>query len=149
METADVIVEEVYTATPEKVWSALTDLEALREWYFPLDAFEPMGGFRFQFKGKGNDGNEYLHLCEILEVAPHQKLSYSWQYEELQGYTVVTWELFPQDGGTKLRLTHTGLETLAAGGPDFARDNFVGGWTYFVKTALPTYLEKGTYRPDA
>ncbi len=147
MDTADVIIEEVYAAPPEKVWAAMTNLEALRDWYFPLDAFEAAEGFRFKFPGGTSEGKQYLHLCEILEVVPLKLLSYSWQYEGLPGYTVVSWELFRENGGTKLRLSHNGLETLAAGGPDFARDNFVGGWTYFVKTALPAYLEKTARLP--
>ena len=80
MDTADVIVEEVYATTAEKVWSALTNLEALREWYFPLHAFEAVAGFHFQFTGETSDGKKYLHLYEILEVAQHQKSSYSCQY---------------------------------------------------------------------
>jgi uncharacterized protein YndB with AHSA1/START domain len=142
MNTNDVIIEGLYPAAPEKVWRAISELEALRKWHFPLDGFEAVTGFRFQFSGGNDKGQTYLHLCEVLEVMEGKKLSYSWQYEGLPGYTVVSFELFEEASGTRVRLTHTGLETLAEAGPDFAKENFVGGWTYFVHTALPKYLEE-------
>lgn len=69
-----------------------------------------------------------------------KKLSYSWRYEGYEGNSEVTFELFPEEGGTKLRLTHTGLGSFPPN-PDFARQNFVDGWTYIILTSLPGYLE--------
>ena len=70
-----------------------------------------------------------------------RKLTYSWQYEGLPGSTFVTFELFPEGDKTKLRLTHTGLETFSNNGPDFQRTSFAGGWTALIGTNLKEFLE--------
>ncbi|MCP9750348.1 SRPBCC domain-containing protein [Ferruginibacter sp. HRS2-29] len=52
----------------------------------------------------------------------------------------VTWELEEQGENTLVTITHTGIETMEVNGPDFAKTNFTGGWTYFLEDALMKYL---------
>ena len=47
------------------------------------------------------------------------------------GQSLVTFDLFPEGGGTRLRITHEGLETFPQTG-QFARKNFEGGWTALI-----------------
>lgn len=141
MDSNDAIVEQLNKAAPAKVWTAISEVAEMRSWYFPLDAFEPKVGFAFSFVSGNSEDSPYLHLCEVVEVIPQKKLSYTWQYNGLPGCTTVSFELLEHRSGTLLRLTHSGIETLAEGGTDFARENFVGGWTYFLKTALADYLK--------
>jgi len=42
-------------------------------------------------------------------------------------------------------LINTGLETFPVNNPDFVKENFVAGWTYFVNKALKEYTEKLTW----
>jgi len=56
----------------------------------------------------------------------------------------VCFELFAEGDQTRLKLTHTGLETFPVNNPDFVKENFVAGWTYFVNKALKEYAEKLT-----
>jgi hypothetical protein len=42
-----------------------------------------------------------------------------------------------------LRLTHAGLETFPAN-KDFAKENFVQGWTDFIGNSLKNYLENSS-----
>ncbi|WP_293303972.1 SRPBCC family protein [Pedobacter sp. UBA5917] len=141
MENEPVIVERVYNAPIDKVWKALTDNSEIKQWYFQLKEFKPEIGFKFQFTGGADDGPQYLHLCEITELVEGKKLAYTWRYDGLAGNSEVSWALFEQGDKTLLKLTHTGLESFAANGPDFAKTSFNGGWNYFVNDALKKYLE--------
>ena len=141
MNSNDVIIEQAYAAAPATVWKAISDVTEMRAWYFPLEAFEAEAGFSFQFVSGNSEDKPYLHLCKVVEVIPQQKLSYTWQYDGLPGCTLVSFELSERAPGTLLRLTHSDIETLAEGGADFKKENFVGGWTYFLKTALAGYLD--------
>ena len=138
---APFVIERTLNAPVEKVWKALTDKDEMKKWYFDLDAFKAEKGFNFQFTGQGHKGEQYLHLCEVMEVVPKQKLMYSWRYDGLEGNSFVTFELSPDGNKTKLKLTHAGLETFPKDNPDFAKESFSKGWTELIGTLLPKYLE--------
>lgn len=137
-----VVVERVLHAKPSIVWKALTDNATMKKWYFDMPAFEPTAGFEFQFIG-GTPEKQFLHLCKVMEGVPEKKLVHSWRYDGYPGNSTVTFELFAEGDTTLLRVTHEGLGTLAEGGPDFARENFVTGWNAIVGTNLPKFLETG------
>ena len=145
-----IIKEVLLNAPPSKVWKAITDKNAMKQWLFDLlTDFKPEVGFEFQFKGKGKRGQIYLHLCKITEVIPGKKLSYSWRYDKYPGNSFVTFELFEEGnlpdgkaGKTRLRLTHEGIESFGTDNPDFARESFNEGWTYFIGTAIKEFVEK-------
>lgn len=141
MKKENVVVERTFNAPIDKVWRAITDKDEMKSWYFQLEDFKPKVGFKFDFTGGPEDGPQYLHLCEVTEVIEGKKLTHSWRYDNYPGNSFVTWELFDKGEQTLLRLTHTGLETFEGIGPDFVRTSFVGGWTYFMHTALKNYLE--------
>ncbi len=135
-----VVVEEIYNAPIEIVWKALTDKAEMKKWYFDLSEFKPEVGFEFQFTGQGVKGDNYLHLCKITEVIPLKKLQYSWQYENLDGYSLVTFELYQEENKTRVKLTHSGIETFPKDNPDFNIKNFEGGWTELLTKLLKNYL---------
>ncbi len=134
-------IERTYNAPVEKVWKAITDKDQMKQWYFELDAFQPEPGFEFSFTGQGSKGEQYLHLCQVKEVIPNRKLSYSWKYSNYEGYSVVTFELFDEDGKTRLKLTHEGLESFPVH-PDFAIESFTAGWTELIGKNLKEFAEK-------
>jgi uncharacterized protein YndB with AHSA1/START domain len=140
METKPLIVERTYNAPVEKVWDAITDSTKMKSWYFDIDGFKPEVGTKFSFYAEC-DNVQYLHLCEVTEAEPQKKLTYSWKYADYPGESYVIWELFPEDGKTRLVLTHRGLETFPDH-KDFTRNSFTEGWTYFLDTALNDFLEK-------
>jgi uncharacterized protein YndB with AHSA1/START domain len=141
MNTQPFVIERVYDAPVDAVWSALTDKDKMKEWYFDIASFKPEVGFEFQFPAS-NEGRTYVHLCKITEVIPGKKLSYSWRYSDYPGNSVVSFELFAEGKKTRLKLTHTGLETFPRDSKDFARESFAAGWTYIVDKSLGNYLEK-------
>lgn len=113
----------------------------MKEWYFDLKEFKAEPGFEFQFVG-GPKEKAYLHLCRIIDVIAEKKLTYSWRYDGYEGISFVTFELFPEGDKTRLKLTHEGLESFPAGNKDFAKENFVLGWTDIIGKNFGEYLEK-------
>lgn len=139
MKQKPIIVERTYNAPISKVWKAITDKTEMKQWYFDLAEFKPEVGFKFQFMG-GTEDYQYLHLCEITEVVPQKKLTYSWRYDGYEGNSFVTFELFEEGDNTRLKLTHRGLESFPDN-KDFARSNFEQGWDEIINTSLQHYLK--------
>ena len=135
-----VVVERTYNAPVEKVWKALTDKEEMKKWYFDMSDFKPEVGFEFKFSGTKGERTA-VHLCKITEVVPKKKLAHTWRYEGNEGDSLVTFEFFAEGDKTRLRVTHTGLETFPAAPGHFAKKNFIGGWTHILGTGLKDYLE--------
>lgn len=137
------VIERTFNAPIDKVWTAITDRNQMKQWYFDIADFKPEVGFEFTFSA-GSEGKKYVHLCKITEVQPGKKLSYSWRYEGYKGNSIVTFELFDEGGATRLKLTHTGLETFPMNNPDFARESFAAGWTYIIGSSLKEFAEKAS-----
>jgi uncharacterized protein YndB with AHSA1/START domain len=139
-ETTDaVVVERTLNAPAAKVWKALTDVDQMREWYFDLKEFKPEVGFEFEFVVE-HEGNHYHHLCRVVEVIPEKKIAYTWRYKGEPGDSLVTFELFPDGTKTRLKLTHTGIETFPRT-PAYAQKNFEAGWTA-IATELEQFVTK-------
>ena len=134
-----IIVERTFDAPIARVWKALTDVDQMREWYFDLKEFKPEIGFEFEFAVE-HDGNTYHHLCKITEVIPQKKIAYTWRYKGEPGNSLVTFELSPQGNKTRLKLTHTGIETFPKT-PAYARKNFEARWSAIVGSELKQFLE--------
>ena len=143
MNNQPLVFERTFPASIATVWQALTDKDEMKKWYFDLAEFKTEPGFTFSFSA-GPDDKKYLHLCQVTEVITGKKITYSWRYDGYEGISYISFELFGDGDTTKLRLTHTGIETFPAGNADFARENFVGGWTYFMDTSLKSFLEKSS-----
>jgi uncharacterized protein YndB with AHSA1/START domain len=140
MSSKPFVIERTYNAPIARVWKAISDKQALAEWYFNLSDFKAEPGFEFTFPGQ-DKGKTFIHHCRVLEVIPEKKLSYTWAYAEYEGNSVVTFELFEEGDKTRIRLTHTGLETFPKL-PSFSRENFTMGWTEIIGNMLKTYVEK-------
>jgi uncharacterized protein YndB with AHSA1/START domain len=134
-----VVIERTFSAPPERIWKALTDVEEMRRWYFDLKEFKPEVGFEFEFTVE-HEGMKYCHLCKITEVISQKKLAYSWRYKGHEGDSLVTLELSADGDKTRLRLTHEGLETFPKA-PSFARKNFMEGWTQIIGSSLKEFVE--------
>lgn len=134
------IIEKIFDAPVSMVWKAITEKELMKQWYFDLKEFKAEVGFKFQFLGGPSPEKQYLHLCKITEVEVEKKLTYCWRYEGYKGCSYVTFELFPEKTKTKLKLTHSGLETFPANNPDFAKENFAAGWTAIIGTSLKDFI---------
>lgn len=139
----EIEITRVFDADVTTVWEAITNNDYLKQWYFVLEKFVPEKGFKFSFTGGPDNGIQYNHLCEIVEVIPEKKLAYSWQYEGYEGNSLVVFELFAEGEKTKLVFTHSGLSNFPAENSDFAIGNFEMGWNYFINEALVKFLKNG------
>ncbi len=137
-----VIKEVLLNAPASKAWKAITDKDDMKQWYFDFAEFKPEVGFEFQFLGGKDANNQYLHLCKITDVIVGKKLSYSWRYDGYPGNSIVTFELFAEGDKTRLILTHKDLESFGTDNPDFAKENFVEGWTHLIGISIKDFVEK-------
>jgi uncharacterized protein YndB with AHSA1/START domain len=137
-----IMIERIFNAPVPRVWQALTDVDQMREWYFDLKEFKAQIGFEFDFV-VDHEGNSYHHLCRVTEVIPERKIAYTWRYKGEPGDSLVTLELWPEGERTRLKLTHTGIETFPKT-PAYARKNFEAGWNTIVNSELRQFVEKQT-----
>ncbi len=135
-----VVIERTFNAPIAKVWRAITDVDQMRAWYFDLKEFKPEVGFEFEFSVE-HEGMTYHHLCRVTEVVPQKKIAYTWRYKGEPGDSLVTLELFAEDDNTRVKLTHTGIETFPKT-PAYARKNFESGWSAIIGTELKQFVEQ-------
>lgn len=94
--------------SPKVVWEYLTKPEHLELWLGKTD-FQAIVGHKFRFVSPyGNDS-----YCEVLEVTPFTRLSFSWQKKSAKDQrpfdSKVEWTLVPIENGTELHLVHNGF----------------------------------------
>jgi uncharacterized protein YndB with AHSA1/START domain len=136
-DTRDIVVDEVFPHALETIWKALTSGELMGRWMMAPTGFEPVRGKHFTFQTKPAGAWDGTIHCQVLEVVPTTRLAYAWKGgdEGNIGYgspldTVVTWLLSPTEGGTHLRLVHSGF---VIPGNDTAFKNMSEGWTKVVR----------------
>jgi uncharacterized protein YndB with AHSA1/START domain len=141
MKTEPFVIERTYDAPVNAVWQALTDKEKMKAWYFDVDDFKPEVGFTFHFWGE-DKGVKFEHECVVTDAVFERKIAYSWRYFDYPGNSLVSIELFDEGHQTRVKLTHTGLESFPQDNSSFARESFAKGWTYILGTSLKDYLAK-------
>ncbi len=115
-ETHDIVVDETLPREASAIWRVLTTGDLIARWLMPIAGFEPKVGNRFTFNTTPAGEWDGTIQCEVLEVVPNRRFSYSWKggHAANIGYgspldTVVTWTLEPVEGGTRIRLVHSGF----------------------------------------
>lgn len=118
--------------SPEFVWQALTDPQALAKWLLP-NTFKPLLGHRFRFLNRTAESKRQKVHCQVVELdAPH-RLAYTWRAEDEEIPTLVTWTLEPVEEGTYLHLEHIGPETSCV----------LGNRVDFIASSLVRFLSAG------
>ena len=126
-ETRSVVVEQEFAHAPERVWRALTEGDLISEWLMKND-FQPVVGHRFQFRMDPMPHWDGVITCEVLAVEPPERLAYSWGALGLE--SVVAWTLTRTEGGTLLRMEHSGFDAdheTAYKGATYGWQKFIGG----------------------
>jgi len=135
-DTRDIVVDEVLPHAPETIWKTLTTGELIDRWLMKATGFEPLKGARFTLQTTPAGAWDGVIHCEVLEVIRNERLSYSWQggHDGNAHYgsrleTIVTWTLVKVEGGTRLRLVHSGFVRPKN---DTAYRNLSEGWKKVV-----------------
>lgn len=107
---ADVVIECELPHSPEHVWRAITDQDLVGLWLTPSD-LRPEVGARFRLPSSQPSQDAPLVDCEVIEAIPNRVLR--WRQAERTATdatssveSIVTFELFPNSQGTRLRIIH-------------------------------------------
>ena len=104
-------IERRIAATPETVFSYLTDPAKFVAWMGTRAELDPTPGGRFRIEV----GADNTAAGEYLEVDPPHRLVFSWGWEGSEavppGSTTVEITVAPAGSGSILRLRHVGLPT--------------------------------------
>jgi len=125
-ETLTLVIERTFRHSPEKLWRALTEGPLLAQWLMNND-FEPQVGRHFQFRANPVPNWNGIIDCKVLVIDPLKQLSYAWGALGLD--SVVRFTLTPSDGGTHLRMEHSGFrpdQPQAYGGAKYGWQKFLG-----------------------
>ena len=143
MQHYPVRINYLINAPIDKVWNAITNKEAMKEWYFDIPDFDLKAGNVFNFYEPGGE-NKYHHRCQVLDIIPGKRFKHSWTHpSHSKAETEVIWELVTEENNTtRVFLTHDGLEKFADAGPDFTREKYLSGWHQIVGENLKNYVEK-------
>jgi len=126
-----IVLEARYDASPADVWHALTDAEALGNWFAPfITAQQNVGGIvEMSWDGK----NMWPTTIEVWEPERHLR----WADPAPAASDgpppprlMVDWLISTENGQTVLRLVHSGFGEGAKW--DDQVDGTLGGWTYFL-----------------
>jgi uncharacterized protein YndB with AHSA1/START domain len=96
--------------TPEKLWSALTDAEFMKQYWFGMRG-ESQWTAGSPWKLVASDG-QVFDSGEIVEAEPPRRLVIRWQHQikpelKAEGVSLCTMELEPSEDAVKLSITHT------------------------------------------
>ena len=143
----DAVISEVEIAVPaERVFQALITREQALQWgadkSFQITRWEMdarVGG-AWGFTGKETvSGRVYDHHGEVVEMDPPRVLAYTWLadfHSDPSHPTLVRWELTPIAGGTRVKVTHSGLAVLP-----ISRKDYADGWPGVVQN-LKQFVER-------
>jgi uncharacterized protein YndB with AHSA1/START domain len=127
--------------TPEKLWSALTNEEMIRQYWFGMTCecqFETGSSWKLV----SGDG-ELFDSGEIVEATPPLRLVIRWQHQKTpalkaEGMSTCTMDLEPEGTAVKLTITHT-IEQE----PSKFIEAVSGGWPKVISN-LKSLLETGS-----
>jgi uncharacterized protein YndB with AHSA1/START domain len=123
----EVVVTRRIGAAPATVYSFFTDVERWTAWQGvdgEIDAC-PGGVFRIRMPGA------QVAAGRFVELVPDRRIVFTWGWEGdgspvPPGSTTVTIELEPDEGGTLVRLIHTGLA------PPPVAEHHREGWELYI-----------------
>jgi uncharacterized protein YndB with AHSA1/START domain len=140
---APVILERTFKAPIDTVWKAITDIDQMKQWFIKeMESFEPKVGFETRATVQCEGKPSKVLILSVTEVKPGNRIAYSWRLEGKPGKSYVTIELFTEGAKTRLKLTHTGLESHQPEKyPDLSRTNYLQGWVSLIGESLRHYLE--------
>ncbi len=117
--------------SPETLFRAFTDPDALRQWWGPKDfridtiEFQATVGATYHVTLTAPDGSRWAHEGRFLEVEPPRRLVYTWQWTDgplSRAETLVELTFADASGGTLVTVSHSRFVS------DVECDLHVDGW---------------------
>jgi uncharacterized protein YndB with AHSA1/START domain len=135
-------LERIYPAPISKVWSAITERDQLKKWYFDFaEDFKPEIDQEFEWYAGEPGCKQWLHRGKVTEVVDGKKLAHTWEYPGYTGKAKVIWELSEvSQSSTKVNFTFEILIPFDSKEEALKRKNFVQGWNSILKTSLEEHL---------
>jgi uncharacterized protein YndB with AHSA1/START domain len=133
-------------ASPAVVFEVITSPHHLSQWWPDEATIEPTPGFVGELVfGDRSSPDAQIPEVTVVDAVPSRRFSFRWVYPEgeqaAEGNSLlVTFELEPVDGGTRLRMTETGFREKGwevAVLEENLRDH-ESGWDHFLPR-LVTY----------
>ena len=136
------IVKEVtIAATPESVFNALTQQDEIVRWWAEEAQVKPEVGSLGEFRFRPPAG---VLQFEVAELNAGENVRWiSRQGPPHWAGTSVTWQITPDQNGTKLLFTHDGFAQV-----DGRYEQTRRNWEYFLES-LKSYLETGKGTPGS
>ena len=130
-------------ASPERVWLVMTEEGMVEAWLGCL-GYRCEVGHTFYMQNDAakratGDISGATH-CQLLAREPPRRLAFSWFFPGTPK-TEVAITLESKDGGTRVRLTHSGWDQFDADQIRAIRDGLEGGWSSFVLPQLKRVSE--------
>jgi len=133
-------ITQTYSASPERLWSAITDLQEMLVWYFEIiPDFKAEVGFKTKFDVQA-ETQVFVHNWEITEVIEGKLIAYTWTFDGIPGSGTTIWEVSAEGEGSKLEFTNQVLEDFPQDVIEFKRESGEAGWKYFLGERLGSYL---------
>jgi uncharacterized protein YndB with AHSA1/START domain len=141
MTNSEFIYVTYIRTTPEKLWTALTNVEFMKQYWFGMHCecdWKAGSSWKLVFA----DGR-IADAGEVVEVDPPRRLVLKWRNEwnpemKTEGYSRCTFDIEAMTGAVKLTVTHA---------MDRAQSKFIGavsgGWPKILSN-LKSLLETGT-----
>lgn len=127
-------MEVIYPDETSRVWRALTDPRALKDWLMESN-FEPRVGHRFEFRTKPRRGFSGVIPCEVLQVEAPKLLFFTWG----RSNSIVTFQLEEIENGTRLHFKDEGF----SGARGIAMLLILGrGWKSKLRLRLAQSLQR-------
>ena len=108
----EIVMTRTFDAPRELVFEAMSKVEHMREWWGPRGFTMPVCemdfrvGGAYRFVQRGPDGDEYAFRGEFREIAPPERISWTFEFEGMPGnVSVDTMELTEEDGKTTITST--------------------------------------------
>ena len=125
------IEREIFiAASPETVFKYFVERAFMARWFGKQHTLDPRPGGIFRVEVSA--GN--FVRGTFTEVRPHRRIAFTWGWEGRDdlppGRSLVEIELVPKDGGTLLRLRHSGLPIMAE--TPFTPEEHRKRWTKYL-----------------
>ncbi|WP_374563023.1 SRPBCC domain-containing protein [Ideonella sp.] len=131
-ETFELTMTRFFRAPREKVYAAFVQPELMAAWQCPrgmavqVSADVRVGG-AYHLQMRSREGRQFAVGGQFVELDPPGRLTYTWAWEGEQSplaglQTVIEVDLIARDGGTEMRMRHSGFRNA------MERGNHRHGW---------------------